>query len=86
MKDFKWTPECQTAFKEIKRYLSTPPFLLKTLLREDLFVYLAAFPKAVGAVLIKEEYGVQKLICYMSHSLRETHRLNILVLGSLHMH
>lgn len=69
VKDFKWTPKCQITFKEIKRYLFTPPFLLKTLLRKDLFVYLAAFLKDVGVILIKDEYGGTKTdILYESFS------------------
>ncbi|KAK3015280.1 hypothetical protein RJ639_005700 [Escallonia herrerae] len=40
-KDFEWTEECQKSFKELKRYLSSPPLLTKPVTGEDLFLYLS---------------------------------------------
>ncbi|CAH9051511.1 unnamed protein product [Cuscuta europaea] len=37
---FKWTTECQEAFEELKRYLSSPPVLSKTKAGETLYLYL----------------------------------------------
>lgn len=39
---FCWTPECQTAFDNIKAYLAQPPILSKAQPHKTLYVYLAA--------------------------------------------
>ena len=38
-KSFEWTTECQQAFKDLKSYLSSPPFLSPSKTREVLFLY-----------------------------------------------
>ena len=40
-KSFEWTDECQKAFEELKKYLSSPPLLSLSKLREELYLYLA---------------------------------------------
>ena len=54
-KAFVWTEECQTAFQELKHYLSNPPLLSPSKEGDDLFLYLAVFVNAVNATLIREE-------------------------------
>ncbi|XP_019240713.1 PREDICTED: uncharacterized protein LOC109220702 [Nicotiana attenuata] len=39
--NFEWTPECQKALKDLKKYLPLPPFLSKPKEGEILLVYLA---------------------------------------------
>ena len=40
-KSFKWTNECQKAFKDLKKYLSSPPLLNPSKPREELYLYIA---------------------------------------------
>ena len=40
-KSFEWTNECQKAFEELKKYLSSPPLLSLSKLGEELYLYLA---------------------------------------------
>ena len=65
-KSFEWMVECQQAFEDLKSYLSSPPMLSPSKLREELFLYLAISPAAVSAALIREEDRVQKLVYYTS--------------------
>ncbi|CAH9086678.1 unnamed protein product [Cuscuta epithymum] len=55
---FQWTPECQEAFDELKKYLSSPPVLSKPKVGETLYLYLGVSPSAISSVLIREEDGV----------------------------
>ena len=52
-KAFAWTEECETAFQELKHYLSNPPLLSPSKEGKDLFLYLAIFATAVSAALIR---------------------------------
>ena len=56
-KAFTWTNECQQAFEELKRYLTTPPLLSPSKQREEFYVYLTVSPTAVSSALIREEDG-----------------------------
>jgi len=69
-KFFEWTVECQQAFENLKSYLSSPPLLSPSKLREELFLYLAISPATVSAALVREEDRVQKLIYYTSQALQ----------------
>ena len=40
-KSFEWTDECQKAFKDLKKYLSSPPLLNPSSPREELYLYIA---------------------------------------------
>ena len=57
-KVFAWTEECETAFQELKHYLSNPPLLNPSKEGKDLFLYLAVSVTAVSAALIREENKV----------------------------
>ena len=65
-KSFEWIEECQQAFKDLKAYLSSLPLLSPSKLREELFLYLAVFPAAISATLVREEDGVQKPVYFTS--------------------
>ena len=67
-KTFAWTEECETAFQELKHYLSNPPLLSLSKEGEDLFLYLAVFVTAVSAALIREENKVQLPMYYVSQA------------------
>ena len=63
---FAWTNECETAFQELKRYLSNPPFLSPSKEEESLYLYLAISETAVSAALIREEGKRQLPVYYIS--------------------
>ena len=67
-KAFAWTKECETAFQELKHYLSNPPLLSPSKEGEDLFLYLAVSITAVNATLIREENRVQLPVYYVSQA------------------
>ena len=51
-KDFEWTPACEQALQDLKKYLTSPPLLSKPKDGEQLFIYLAVSEGAVSIVLI----------------------------------
>ena len=61
---FKWTPEAQAAFENLKQVLTTPPVLVAPNEGEPLLLYIAATNKVVSTVLVIERpdegkaYGV----------------------------
>jgi len=68
-KDFEWTPACEQALHDLKRYLTSPPLLSKPKDGEQLYIYLAVSEGAVSAVLVREEDGKQFPVYYVSKSL-----------------
>ncbi|GKV42157.1 hypothetical protein SLEP1_g49594 [Rubroshorea leprosula] len=64
-KKFEWTQECQTAFDELKSYLSSPPLLTKAIDGEILYLYLGISDEAISSVLVREETKQQKPIYYI---------------------
>ena len=68
-KDFAWTPTCEQALQDLKRYLTSPPLLSKPKDGEQLFIYLAVSEGAVSTVLVREDEGKQFSIYYVSKSL-----------------
>ncbi|XP_077221030.1 uncharacterized protein LOC143854808 [Tasmannia lanceolata] len=71
LKTAPWTVECQTAFEELKQYLSSPPLLTKPESGEELLLYLSVSPTALTAVLVHEEHRQQKPIYYVSKVLHD---------------
>ena len=69
-KSFEWTDECQKAFEDLKKYLSSPPLLSSSMLGEKLYLYIAISQAAVSAALEKEEGGSQRLIYFISRAFR----------------
>ena len=59
-RSFEWTNECQTAFDNLKAYLSSPPLLSPSKPEEKLYLYLAISQAAVSAALVSEEDGCQR--------------------------
>jgi hypothetical protein len=51
---FKWTPEADKAFAELKRYLTSPPIMVAPTFHEPLLLYIAVTPRTVSAVLVAE--------------------------------
>ena len=54
-KDFEWTPACEQALQDLKRYLTSPLLLSKPKDGEQLYIYLAVSEGTVSAVLVREE-------------------------------
>ena len=65
-KAFEWTDDCQSAFEDLKAYLTTAPLLSPSVLGEELYLYLVVTPHAVSSALIREEGRVQKPVHYTS--------------------
>ena len=51
---FKWTPEADKAFEELKTYLASAPVMVAPRADEPLKLYLSATPQTASAVLVVE--------------------------------
>ena len=69
-KSFEWTDECQKAFENLKKYLSSPPLLSPSRPEEDLYLYIAVSQAVVSAALVREEGGLQRPIYFISRAFR----------------
>ena len=47
-KSFEWTDECQKAFEDLKKYLSSPPLLSPSMPGEELYLYIAVSQAVVS--------------------------------------
>ncbi|XP_039686367.1 uncharacterized protein [Medicago truncatula] len=64
---FKWEPEHQKAFDEIKSYLVNPPVLSPLLKGRRMKIYIATSDGTIGSMLAQEdEYGTKRAIYYLS--------------------
>lgn len=68
-KGFRWTKECDVAFKDLKSYLASQPILSLLEPAEDLYMYLAVSDHTVSSVLIRQHEGIQIPIHYLSKTL-----------------
>ena len=69
-KSFEWTDECQKAFDDLKKYLSSPPLLSPSMLGEELYLYIAVSQAAVSAALVRDEGGSQQPVYFISRAFR----------------
>ena len=67
---FEWTDECQVAFEDLKKYLSSPPLLSPSKPREELYLYIAVSQATISATLVREEEGVQQPVYFISRAFR----------------
>ena len=65
---FEWMDERQKAFKDLKKYLSSPPLLSPSKPREELYLYLAVSQVAVNTTLVREEDGSQRPVYFISQA------------------
>lgn len=64
---FKWEPEHQKAFDDIKSYLVNPPLLSPLLKDKKMKLYIATPENTMGSMLSQEdENGVERAIYYIS--------------------
>ncbi|XP_021986125.2 uncharacterized protein LOC110882401 [Helianthus annuus] len=86
--EFKWTPEAEAAFQQMKECLIKLPTLTASYEKEPLILYLSSSDKAVGSVLMVERNGVQTPIYYVSRVLTDPETrystMEKLVLALLH--
>ncbi|XP_010419143.1 PREDICTED: uncharacterized protein LOC104704812 [Camelina sativa] len=68
-KRFEWDEKCESAFSELKDYLSSPPVLAKPEQGETLYLYIAISSSVVSGVLVREDCGEQHPIFYVSKTL-----------------
>ena len=54
-KSFEWTDECQKAFDDLKKYLSSPPLLSPSMPGEELYLDIAVSQAVVSAALVRDE-------------------------------
>ena len=69
-KSFEWTDECQKAFKDLKKYLSSPPLLSPSMPGKELYLYIVVSQAAISAALVREEGGSQRPIYFISRAFR----------------
>ena len=69
-KSFEWTDECQKAFEDLKRYLSSPPLLSPSIPGEELYLYIAVSQAAVSAALVRDDGGSQRPIYFICRAFR----------------
>ena len=67
-KSFEWMNECQKAFEDLKKYLSSPPLLSPSRPGEELYLYIAVSQVAVSVALIKVEEGSQRPVYFISRA------------------
>ena len=54
-KSFEWMDECQKAFEDLKKYLSSPPLLSPSVPGEELYLYIAVSQATVSAALVRND-------------------------------
>ena len=69
-KSFEWTDECQKAFKDLKKYLSSPPLLSPSMPREELYLYIAVSQAVVSTAIVRDEGGSQRPVYFISRAFR----------------
>ena len=70
-KSFKWTDECQKAFEDLKKYLSSPPLLSPSKPGEELYLYIVVSQATVSTALVREEEGTQRPVYFVSKAFRD---------------
>jgi len=72
---FKWEPQHQKAFEEIKAYLMNSPVLLPPLRDKAMKLYISTSDNTIGSMLAQEdENGVESAIYYLSRVLNDTEK------------
>ena len=66
---FSWTPDCDGAFRDLKRLLTEAPILGYPTADDPFVVDTDASLTGVGAVLSQVQEGKEKVIYYFSHRL-----------------
>ncbi|GJR63960.1 reverse transcriptase domain-containing protein [Tanacetum coccineum] len=65
--EYRWTPEAEEAFQQMKRLIMSLPSLTPPFPKETLYAYLAVSKEAVSAVLLTDQNGRQCPVQYVDH-------------------
>ena len=65
-KKFEWNDDCQVAFEEIQKFLTSPSLLSRLILDETLYLYLSIGFESIAFVLVREEGSQQYSVSTMS--------------------
>lgn len=68
---FQWKEECEEAFKEVKRFLSTPKILVRLRVNQPLMLYLLVSNKFISLVLVQETEKGEKPVYFVGKVLKE---------------
>jgi hypothetical protein len=70
---FQWTQEAQDAFKELKKYLTTPPTLVALKPYENFHLYISATSNVVSTAIVIErgESDTNRKIQYLVYFISE---------------
>ena len=71
---FEWTSQCEEAFQELKKLLTTAPILRHPDLTKPFFLWTDASEVGLGAVLEQKENGERHPIAYASRQTNESER------------
>src|SRR5256886_3233891 len=67
---FVWDQQCQEAFDEIKRYLTSPPVLVAPVAGKPFLLYVRSMDHSLGALLAQHnDEGYEQAIYYLSRTL-----------------
>ncbi|GJW19681.1 reverse transcriptase domain-containing protein [Tanacetum coccineum] len=72
--EYRWTPEAEEAFQQMKRLIISLPSLTPPFPKETLYAYLAVAKEAVSAVLLTDRNGRQCPVQYVSRTLNEAEK------------
>ena len=76
-KRFSWSKEANTAFEQLKLFLTRPPIMTAPRPDETLLIYIAATSRIVSIAIVVEceeaghTYKVQRLVYFISEVLNE---------------
>jgi hypothetical protein len=73
-KVFKWTNECETAFNQLRKLLTSRPIMAHPRDDADFILDTDACDVSIGAVLSQRQDGVERVIAYGSKSLSKCQR------------
>ncbi|GJS83780.1 reverse transcriptase domain-containing protein [Tanacetum coccineum] len=65
--EYRWTPEAEEAFQQMKRLIMSLPSLTPPFPKETLYAYLAVSKEAVSAVLLTDQNRRQCPVQYVDH-------------------
>ncbi|XP_057744562.1 uncharacterized protein LOC130962356 [Arachis stenosperma] len=71
-KQFQWTPECETAFAELKTLLSSPPVLQRPEVGKPLYLYLSVSNHSISSALVLETGRIQQPVYFVSRVMQPT--------------
>ena len=81
---FDWTPDCQKAFKDLKRCVTQPPILGYPAVDAPFILDIDPSSQGLGAVLSQMHEGQERVIAYASKSLSKSQKRYCTTYRELH--